>query len=166
MAAIEAATGVRPVGWNSRVPNADTRELLAEVGDFKYDSDTYGDDLPYVVTIKGQPWVTVPHTMDVTDERFWSIWQSSGYTNPENFFNAMKDAFDRLYEEGATNPKMMSVAMRPRISGRPSRAPQVDRFLSYVAGFPEVWIARRVDIAAWWREHGPGKMPASGGDAT
>ncbi|MBI4183594.1 MAG: polysaccharide deacetylase family protein [Proteobacteria bacterium] len=158
VAAVEATTGRRPVGWSSRVPNADTRGLLIEEGGFLYDSDSYGDDLPHHVDVGGRRWLTIPHTLDVTDERFWAIWQSSGYTNPGNFLRSMTACFDSLYMEGETRPRMMSVALRPRISGRPSRARQLDLFLRYVSGFPGVWVARRCDIAEWWRTHYAGPV--------
>ena len=151
--AIEATTGQRPVGWNSRVPAAETRELLMDEGGFIYDSDSYDDDLPHLVGIGENRLLTIPYTSEVSDEKFWAKPGMAGFVNPENFYHLMKESFDRLYEEGATHPKMMSIGLRPRIGGRPPRALQVDRFLAYAKGFPDVWFARRADIARWWLEH-------------
>ena len=65
----------------------------------------------------------------------------------------MKDTFDCLYDEGRSRPKMMSVGLHCRITGRPARSRAVERFLQYANSFPKVWMARRVDIARWWLEH-------------
>ena len=45
--AIEAATGVKPVGWYTGRVSPNTRRLVVEHGGFLYDSDSYADDLPY-----------------------------------------------------------------------------------------------------------------------
>jgi peptidoglycan/xylan/chitin deacetylase (PgdA/CDA1 family) len=51
----------------------------------------------------------------------------------------------------------MSIGLHPRISGRPSRARQIERFIRYAKGFPGVWIARRDEIARWWLEQDRGR---------
>ena len=145
-------TGQRPLGWNSRSPSVNTRELLLEEGGFLYDSDSYGDDLPYFINVMGARFLTIPYTLDVSDDKFWAVPQLSGFTSPENFFNVMKGTFDRLYSEGETHPKMMSVSLRPRIAGKITRAGAVERFIRYASEFPKVWFARRQDIAEWWLE--------------
>ena len=151
--AIEEATGQRPVGWNSRAPGVHTRELLVEHGGFIYDSDSYGDDLPYFVEVDGRRFLTIPYSLETNDERFLPAPAVTGFASPDDFFDVLKDTFDSSYAEGATHPKMMSVGLRLRISGRPSRAGQVDRFIRYAKGFPGIWFARRIDIARWWLEH-------------
>jgi hypothetical protein len=51
---------------------------------------------------------------------------------------------------------MMSVGLHARISGRPGRARALARFLDYVAGHPDIWICRRLDIARHWiAQHPP-----------
>lgn len=151
--AIQKITGQRPLGWNSRGPSLHTRELLIEEGGFLYDSDSYGDDLPYFVNVKGKRFLTIPHTLDVNDDKFWAHLKLPGFTSPTDFYGMMKGAFDRLYAEGETHPKMLSVGMHLRISGRPSRTTQVENFIRYAKGFHGVWFARRMDIARWWLDH-------------
>ena len=148
--AIKSTTGERPVGWNSRGPSEHTRGLLLQEGGFIYDSDSYGDDLPYFEEVDGDRFLTVPYTLDVTDAKFWSLPGFAGFTRPDAFFDVMRGTFDRLYDEGSTHPQMMSVGIHPRISGRPARASQIDRSIRYARGFPCVWFARRMDIAKWW----------------
>ena len=50
----------------------------------------------------------------------------------DRFFQYLKDAFDVLWEEGATQPKMMSIGLHCRIVGRPGRALGLAKFLDYV----------------------------------
>lgn len=155
---LRRTTGQRPLGWFVRYgPSVNTRELVVEEGGFLYDSNALDDDLPYYVTVQGRPWLVVPYSMEVNDARFW---RGGGLSTADDFYRCMKDAFDCLYEEGATHPKMMTVGLHCRIAGRPSRFPAVQRFMQYVRAFPDVWYARRIDIARWWLEHYP---PASAG---
>ena len=83
-----------------------------------------------------------------------AFWRQ-GWINAADFFQYLKDSFDFLYEEGATNPKMLSIGLHSRVSGRPGRALALRNFLQYIKGHPKVWIARRDDIARWWLEHYP-----------
>ena len=150
---LRRTTGVRPEGWYSRYsPSLHTRGLLAAEGGFVYDSDSYADDLPYYVQVEGKPFLVLPYSLEVNDVRFWT---TGAYAHADDFFTYMKDSLDVLYEEGAQNPRMMSVGFHLRISGRPGRSKAMQRFLEYAKGLGDVWIARRIDIARWWLEHHP-----------
>jgi peptidoglycan/xylan/chitin deacetylase (PgdA/CDA1 family) len=94
----------------------------------------------------------VPYTLDTNDMRFAT---PQGFNTGEQFFTYLKDAFDTLYEEGATAPKMMSVGLHCRLVGRPGRIAGLERFFRHITSFPDVWICRRVDIARHWHEHHP-----------
>jgi peptidoglycan/xylan/chitin deacetylase (PgdA/CDA1 family) len=129
-----------------------TRRLIIEKGGFLYDSDAYNDELPYWVTVSGKPHLVIPYTNDVTDTKFFN---PAGYGSGDDFFSYLKDTFDMLYAEGATQPKMMSIGLHCRIAGRPGRAAALARFLDYIKGFDRVWICRRLDIARHWIAHHP-----------
>jgi allantoinase len=60
-----------------------------------------------------------------------------------------------LYREGEKSPKMMTVALHARISGHPGSAEVVHRFLDYLAGFADIWICTRQQIAQHWYQHHP-----------
>jgi hypothetical protein len=47
------------------------------------------------------------------------------------------------------------VGLHPRFSGNPARADAVARFIEYGQQFEDVWFARRIDIAASFREQFP-----------
>jgi putative urate catabolism protein len=148
VASIERTTGERPYGWYCRyAPSINTRRLVVEEGGFLYDSDAYDDDLPHWTRVGGKPHLVIPYTLDNNDMKF-SV--APGFSSGEGFFHYLKDAFDVLYREGKTTPKMMSVGLHTRLAGRPGRAAALERFLDYILGHDDVWICRRVDIARHW----------------
>ena len=147
VAAIEAATGCRPVGWYTGRTSVHTRRLLVAEGGFRYDSDDYGDDLPYWTDVDGRAHLVLPYTFDVNDMRFVT---ASGFATGDDFYTYARDSFDQLYAEGAEAPRMLSIGLHARLSGRPGRARAVARLLDHIAGHDRVWFARRRDIAEHW----------------
>ena len=148
-----ATCGERPQGWYCRYgPSVHTRELLVEEGGFVYDSDAYNDDLPYWVLVSGKPHLVIPYTLDNNDMKFG---MPQGFNTGDDFFTYLRDAFDVLYAEGATAPKMMSVGLHMRLAGRPGRFAALRRFLDHVQRHRDVWICRRIDIAHHWLRHHP-----------
>jgi putative urate catabolism protein len=150
--AIRRMTGSAPVGWYTGRDSPNTRRLLIEHGGFLYDADSYADDLPYWVEVNGTPHLVVPYTLDTNDMRFAT---AQGFNSGEQFFQYLRDAFEVLYAEGETRPKMMSVGLHCRIAGRPGRFSALCRFLDHVQRRDDVWICRRVDIARHWVQRHP-----------
>ena len=144
---IEALTGQTLLGWYTGRDSPNTRRLVAEHGGFLYDSDSYADDLPYWEQVGGTPHLVVPYTLDTNDMRF-AI--PGGFATGRDFLAHLCDAFDCLYAEGAAAPKMLSVGLHCRLIGRPARLPALARFLDHVLSHPDVWVARRIDIARHW----------------
>lgn len=155
--AIVRLTGQRPVGWYTGRDSPNTRRLVADDGGFEYDSDHYGDDLPFwtrVARTDGStvPHLVVPYTLDANDMRFAL---PQGFATGDDLFAYLRDSFDVLYAEGADAPKMMSVGMHCRLLGRPGRFKALQRFLDHVQAHDKVWVCRRVEIARHWRQHFP-----------
>jgi putative urate catabolism protein len=148
-------TGSRPLGWYTGRTSPHTRQLVAEEGGFLYDADSYADDLPYWVTEYGKPHLVIPYTLDNNDMRFAT---AQGFNCGDQFFTYLRDAFDVLYAEGDTAPKMMSVGLHCRLVGRPGRAAALSRFLDYVQQHENVWLPRRIDIAHHWHAHHKPKL--------
>lgn len=148
------AVGERPTGWylGRTSPNSD--RLVAEEGGFVYNSDTYSDDIPYWNYNFDKPQLMVPYTLDANDMRFAS---PQGFNCGNQFFTYLKDAFDTLYAEGETAPKMMSIGLHCRIVGRPGRAAALSRFLDYVKSHNQVWVCKRAEIAEHWVKNHPAK---------
>ena len=137
-------TGSRPLGWYCGRYSDNTRRLVVEEGGFVYDSDDYSDDLPFWNYAHGKPQLVIPYTLDNNDMRFGL---PQGFNAGDQFFAYLRDAFDTLYAEGASAPKMMSVGLHCRLVGRPGRTAALARFLDHISQYPNVWICRRIDIA-------------------
>ncbi len=151
--AIEDATGERPLGWYTGRTSPNTRSLVVEEGGFLYDSDDYSDELPFWDQSNEQPQLIIPYTLDVNDMRFAT---AQGFNSGSQFLQYLKDSFDVLYAEGSESPRMMTVGLHCRISGRPGRFAALEAFLKYVRSHDDVWYCRRVDIARHWHsEHPP-----------
>lgn len=72
-ATITRLWGRRPTGWHcTSSRSVNTRRLLQEHGGFIYDSDDYGDDLPYTLAgaSSDQPHVVLLYPLDTNDMLF------------------------------------------------------------------------------------------------
>ena len=161
VAIIQRLTGEAPQGWYTGRDSPNTHRLVADHGGFAYDSDHYGDDLPFWMKIRKSDGtdcmqLIVPYTLDCNDMRFAL---PQGYSHADPFFQYMKDTFDVLHAEGdpdgSNAPKMMSIGMHCRLLGRPGRIRALQHFLDHLQKHDDVWICRRIDIANHWRHHFP-----------
>ena len=157
MAIIERLTGQRALGWYTGRDSPNTRRLVAEHGGFEYDSDYYGDDLPFWLQVQKTdgalaPHLVVPYTLDTNDMRFAL---PQGFAQGDDFFTYLRDSFDVLYAEGDEAPKMLSVGMHCRLLGRPGRMRALQRFLDHIEKHDRVWVTRRIDIARHWKATHP-----------
>lgn len=156
---IKNLTGERPLGWYTGRDSPNTRRLVADYGGFEYDSDYYGDDLPFWMQVKKTdgsvvPQLVVPYTLDTNDMRFAL---PQGFSQGDDFFTYLRDSFDVLYAEGDDRPKMLSIGMHCRLLGRPGRILALQRFLDHIQKHERVWITRRIDIARHWKQTHPFK---------
>ncbi|RVT92194.1 chitin deacetylase [Rhodovarius crocodyli] len=144
--AIRKATGERPVGWHSKsAASLNTRRLLIEEGGFLYDSDAYDDEIPRFAP--GSRHVILPYCFDTNDMRFAP---GGGFVQAEDFSRYCIGAIDWLL--GQPGPgRMLSIGLHLRLIARPGRMAGLEAILRYVAGRPDIWVARRRDIARHWR---------------
>jgi len=154
---IQNLTGQRPLGWYTGRDSPNTRRLVADDGGLLYDSDYYGDDLPFWTEVtrsdgRTVPHLIVPYTLDTNDMRFAL---PQGFSHGDPFFQYLKDSFDVLYAEGEEAPKMLSIGMHCRLLGRPGRFLALQRFLDYLEQHDRVWVCRRLDIARHWQATHP-----------
>jgi allantoinase len=157
LAAIEKLTGKPAEGWYTGRDSPHTRRLVVDHGGLTYDSDSYADDLPFWLSVQKTdgtraPHLVVPYTLDCNDMRFAL---PQGFSQGEDFFTYLRDAFDVHYAEGAERPSMMSIGMHSRLLGRPGRLRGLQKFLDHVQRHDRVWVARRIDIARHWRSVHP-----------
>lgn len=158
---VQELTGGMPLGWYTGRDSPNTRRLVVDDGRLLYDSDYYGDDLPFWMQVENssgqkKQHLVVPYTLDCNDMRFGL---PQGYSDAEPFYRYLRDQFDVLYEEGDPNglarPKMMSIGLHCRMVGRPGRLTALRRFLEHITGKDDVWVTTRGDIARHWVEHHP-----------
>ena len=140
-------TGARPLGWYQGRTSPNTARLVAAEGGFVYDADSYADDLPYYDRRHGRPQLIVPYTLDTNDMRFAA---PQGFNSGTQFFDYLCHAFDTLYAEGETAPRMLSIGLHCRLVGRPARLLSLRRFIAHLRAHDRVWVATRLAIARHW----------------
>jgi peptidoglycan/xylan/chitin deacetylase (PgdA/CDA1 family) len=143
---IYKVTGQNPVGWNAYWMRNSIHilETLQDLG-FLYHIDEPSHDEPFIVPVRGRDFVTVPYTFHLNDIVSFPF---VGW-NPAAYEQALRDEFDQLYEEGAHRRRLMVASLHDRISGHANRVRSLDRFLTYARSKPDVWFARKDEIARW-----------------
>ncbi len=135
-------------GWYTGRRSMHTRKLIVEAG-LRYDSDSYADDLPYWVQVSNRNHLIIPYQMDTNDAHYA---MTPGWNTGEDYFQYLKASFECLYREGLQFPKMMTVGIHARLSGRPGRCEAFHRFIKFVKQYENVWICRREDISNHWEK--------------
>ena len=149
----EAVVGVAPSGWYLGRCSENSVKIATEFGKFDYISDAYDDELPYWYTYKNKNQLIIPYTLDVNDMRFAT---PQVFNSGTQFYDYLKDTFDFLLSEGRKGtPKMMTIGLHCRLIGRPGRALSIQRFLDYIQSYPDVWLAKRIEIADHWKKFHP-----------
>lgn len=155
---IEAATGVRPLGFMRRGSQSlHTRALLAELG-FLYDSNGWDDDLPYWDTSPSRPILVVPYALDTNDMKFY---HPNGFAGAREFLDYLNCALDLLLAEAERGrTRLLNIGLHLRICGRPARFWAIERLFERLAELGDrIWLARRREIAEFW----VGRFPAPAG---
>ena len=149
-------TGRKPKGWlgPGLTETWETLDVLAEEG-IEYVSDWVNDDQPYEIRTTAGPLVSVPYTLELNDIPTMVIQHhESGY-----WYQRVKDQFDRLYLEGASNARVMAIAVHPYIHGVPHRIKYFEAVYDYVRKHKGVWLTTGEEIYEWYRETS-GRRPA------
>lgn len=149
---IANCTGKRPRGWLSPAltETDNTLDLLAEVG-ISYVADWCNDELPYRMKTRGGTLIAMPYTLEIGDIPIFLEQGGSG----EDFYRAVVDQFDVLWEEGAKAPRIMSMALHPFLIGHPFRAIYLDRALAHIKEREGVWFATGSEILDWYLRTAP-----------
>jgi hypothetical protein len=106
------------------------------------------DDEPFEIHTKHGPLLSVPYTQEMNDIAMMVV---QHHTAGE-WLQRGKDQFDRLYAEGATNPRVMALAVHPYISGVPHRIGYVEALYDYILQHDGLWITTGAEIADWYRK--------------
>lgn len=143
-------TGKAPKGWMGPglTETWETPELLKEEG-IEYLADWVNDDQPYEIRTSAGPLVSVPYTIELNDIPMMVI---QHHTSDE-WLRRCKDQFDRLYAEGAKNPRVMAIAVHPYNSGVPHRIKYFEAVYDYMRKKKGVWLATGEEIYEWYTQH-------------
>ena len=141
--AIEAATGVRPVGWVDAggLFVESTLRLLAEEG-LLYHGAYAHSDTAEVVEVAGRPIVQMSVPWDVND--YLQYVQS--YNPPSHFVEMFTRSFDVLYEQGG---QILGAVAHAGIYGHAFGISAYDEVIRYAKAHDDVWITNRREIAEW-----------------
>ena len=139
-------TGKIPKGWlgPGLTETWETLDLLAEEG-IEYVSDWVNDDQPYEIKTTAGALVSIPYTLELNDIPMMVIQHHTS----EEWLARCKDQFDRLYAEGAVNPRVMALAVHPYISGVPHRIKYFEAVYDYIVKHKGVWLTTGEEICAW-----------------
>jgi len=147
VATIKEFTGKPPIGWMGPglTETYDTPDQLKAAG-IKYICDWVWDDEPAEIETKHGPLYTLPYSLDTNDIPVMAV----QYHEASYWTQKCKDAFDRLYEEGANRPKIMAIAIHPYLSGQPSRIKYLEAIYDYTSKFNGVLYWTGEQILDWY----------------
>lgn len=140
-------TGREQRGWFSPAATNTLRtfDLCAETG-FDYVCDLYHDDQPTPIRTKTGDLISVPYTMELNDVIVWRRGEEI-----ESFCRQIRDHFDTVYAEGATQGRVMCIAVHPFWVGQPHRIRAFRRVMEEMLAHPGVWCTTAGEIADHWR---------------
>ena len=95
---------------------------------------------------KHGPILSIPYTVETNDIVVYALQQHAS----EQFLKTGKDQFDRLYQEGAENARVMAISMHPYITGVPHRIRYLEELLDYVIGHEGVALMTASEIGDWY----------------
>jgi peptidoglycan/xylan/chitin deacetylase (PgdA/CDA1 family) len=140
---LERATGSRPVGWLSPDYGASSRttRILAELG-LSYVCDWPNDEQPYRLRVPTGQIVSLPVSVELDD-----VVAHRGRGVPiAQWAQMVIEAFERLYNEGERDAKLLVLNMHPHVLGQPFRSKHLDRVLKHIAGRDAVWHATGSEV--------------------
>jgi allantoinase len=150
--AVEAVTGLRPVGWSSHGSRRGRYTVLSLLKQgYTYTRDFRDADVPYVVAQLGnRRLLAMVRTDEINDLPISRIGA------PSMFIEYFKRNFDQLYAEGeAGQPKVMTCVTHSTVFGRPWGATALAECLKYVQGFDKVWLTTGQELADYYLQQLP-----------
>jgi allantoinase len=156
LAAYEAAVGRKAMGWlsSSLRGTTQTPAILAEAGCLFW-CDVMNDDQPYLIQTQAGPIVSLPYSNEIND---FTLLTRRGHTTDE-FRDILIEELDVLYEEGATQARLMNVGLHPHVSGRAYRIRALREFLEHAQSLPGVWWPTREEVARWYLGQAAAHIP-------
>src|SRR5438270_3065319 len=147
IAAVESATGTRPVGWSGPdfQETQNTPNLLAAEG-IRYVCDWGNDEQPYKMT----PQIGELYSVGVNaylDDNYIHL-HGRRTINEVNLL--WREWFDGLYADGATTGRLMVLHVHPWIMGQPWRIRHLDEVLGHICNRQGACKATGSEIIDWF----------------
>jgi allantoinase len=150
IAALEKATGKRPIGWSSPAfeETTHTPNLVAAEG-IRYICDWGNDEQPYKMKVKQGELYSMSPNLYLDDEYI----HLDGRRTINEVNLMWRDWFDGLYADGAKNGRMMVFNLHPWVIGQPWRIRHLDEVLGHISSHAGVWKATGGEIVDWYKAH-------------
>ncbi|MEM8763169.1 MAG: polysaccharide deacetylase family protein [Bacteroidota bacterium] len=134
-----------------------TLDLFAEVGTELfgdeagfYTCDLFHDDQPTPIHLRsGKRFVSIPYSLEMNDTIAYLVQK----TTPRNYGQALKENFDRLYQEGAESGTIMCIPTHNYQVTNAHRIKAYEEALEYITGHSDVWVTTGKEIAQYFMEH-------------
>jgi allantoinase len=141
--------GKPPRSWESPglTETDETLDLLRRHG-IEYVADWVIDDLPQDIDTPYGRITTIPYTVETND----IVVHALQHMPSEQFLRRCIDQFDRLYQEGADNARVMAISIHPYITGVPHRIGYLEQILDHVIRHDGVALMTGSEIGDWYRE--------------
>lgn len=146
--AIAAFTGTAPRGWESPglTETDETLDHLSEAG-VAYVCDWCIDDQPVVLQARPRPVLSIPYTVEINDVVITAV---QGHRSDEIYRRGV-DHFDRLYQDGADQPRVMAISIHPYLTGVPHRIKYLEQLYDYILGHEGVLHWTGGQICDWFQ---------------
>jgi len=148
---IKNATGSAPVGYLAPALSHSTTtvDLWAEAGG-TYTCDLFHDDQPTPINVRsGKPFVSIPYSLELNDTIAYVV----NKIEPRRYGQMIKDAFDRLYAEGAESGTVMCIPTHNYQVSTPHRLAAFEEALEYITGHSDVWVTTGREIADYYLQN-------------
>ena len=148
LAALEQATGRRPLGWLGPEHSQSTRtpKILAEFG-LRYCCDFPNDEQPYRVLTPSGELYALPCMIEIGDV----MGHFNRKLSMKRWVRMVKETFDVMYEEGADSGLFLEFRLHPWCIGQSYRIRYLEEILAYIKR-SDVWIATGSEIVDWYRK--------------
>jgi peptidoglycan/xylan/chitin deacetylase (PgdA/CDA1 family) len=146
---IKEKTGIAPRGWlgPGLAETSNTPDILAEEG-IEYVCDWVNDDQPYKMKVKKGSLYSVPYSQELNDVPIHMV---QNHRSSE-LYDRTRDQLETLLSEGATNARVMAIAVHPYITGVPHRIGYFNKLLTHLKQVEGVWITTGSEILDWYKE--------------
>jgi len=151
-------TGTAPKGWlgPGLHETLETLDYLAETG-FKFVCDWPMDEHPVPMKTRSGSMLAMPYNFELSDLPMMVAHQHESHT----WLRRLTDQFDRLYKEGTTQPRVMSISVHPYIMGAPHRIRYFEAGYDYMLKHEDVWFTTADEIYEWFMKGDEASAPAN-----